>query len=158
MIRTAHFSLDRKYRYELGRDWERNGKILVYIGTNPSYADDKIDDPTIRRMIGFAKEWGYGGIRVLNLMAFIATKPFEMFMVNDPVGIENTRTLLKYKDAPAVACWGAFDSLRAVEMAKFVSVQYRKLYCLGVNKNGSPKHPLYLPKNTVLIPFKYSWV
>ena len=74
----AIFSSDRIFRYILWRTWnEQNGHLMV-IGLNPSTADETQDDPTIRRCVGFARQWGYGGLYMLNLFAYRATDPSEL--------------------------------------------------------------------------------
>jgi len=74
------------YRYSLWREWNIDAPKLVFIMLNPSKADAYIDDPTLRRCIGFAKSWGFGSLTVINLFAYRSTKPSELRQVNDPVG------------------------------------------------------------------------
>lgn len=64
----AEFSECRKYRYVLWRrwDWKGYGNQVMFIGLNPSTADETEDDPTIRRCIRFAKDWGYSGLLMMN--------------------------------------------------------------------------------------------
>ena len=69
MDRTALFSPCRTFRYRLGRRWS-DGPVLAFIMLNPSCADEHIDDPSVRRCIGFAQRLGYGGLEVVNLYAF----------------------------------------------------------------------------------------
>jgi len=71
----AYFSADHVYRYVLWRRWDRQREPLVWVMLNPSTADDCRDDPTITRCRGFARNWGYGGITVVNLFALRATRP-----------------------------------------------------------------------------------
>ena len=89
MKKDAILSEDRKYRYVLSRIWDESKSMVMIIGLNPSTADETIDDPTIVRCIDFAKNWGYGGIYMLNLFAFRATLPKDMFSVENPIGDEN---------------------------------------------------------------------
>ena len=58
----AKFSPCRKYRYVLCRVCDRTKPFAMFIGLNPSNADETKDDPTIKRCLNFAKSWGYGGI------------------------------------------------------------------------------------------------
>lgn len=75
-IGAASFSADNKYRQILSRIWDKGvGNSCVFIMLNPSTATSNIDDPTVRRCIGFAKSWGYGGLYILNLFDFISTNP-----------------------------------------------------------------------------------
>lgn len=74
----AVFSGCGRYRYRLTR--ELGGKLtLTVVMLNPSTADGSKDDPTIRRCKGFAKDWGYGRLVIVNLYAFRATDPREMW-------------------------------------------------------------------------------
>ena len=56
----AVFSPDRLHRYGLWRIWDDDLPKVLFIGLNPSTADELKNDPTIRRCIGYAKDWGYG--------------------------------------------------------------------------------------------------
>uniref|UniRef100_UPI00260AFB77 DUF1643 domain-containing protein n=1 Tax=uncultured Halomonas sp. TaxID=173971 RepID=UPI00260AFB77 len=84
----AWFSLEVEpvYRYALWRVWSNHSPLLIVSMLNPSTADHRKDDPTIRRVIGFAKRDGFGGIIVLNAYAFRATNPRNMLAASDPVG------------------------------------------------------------------------
>lgn len=73
--RDAIFSPDRKYRYVLMRNWNATLKPVAFIGLNPSTANENADDPTIRRVINFAKNWGYGGVCMYNLFGIVSSKP-----------------------------------------------------------------------------------
>jgi hypothetical protein len=78
----AVFSADGRYRYRLTRDL--GGKTTVtFIMLNPSTADANLDDPTIRRCKGFAKDWGYGRLIIVNLFAFRATDPRDMWKAHE---------------------------------------------------------------------------
>ena len=78
MIKDAILSEDRKYRYILSRTWDETKPTVLFIGLNPSTADEKTDDPTIRKCINYAKCWGYGKILMANLFAFRNTILIEL--------------------------------------------------------------------------------
>ena len=78
-LHGAVVSDDGLYRYILTRTWDRSLPALVFCMLNPSTADATVDDPTIRKCIGFAQRLGYGGIIVVNLFAYRATKPRELY-------------------------------------------------------------------------------
>ena len=44
----ADFSPDRKHRYSLWRIWDRSKPLVMFIGLNPSTANESDNDPTIR--------------------------------------------------------------------------------------------------------------
>jgi hypothetical protein len=150
----ATLSPCRTYRYSLWRVWEPDKGMVAFCGLNPSTADETVDDPTIRRCIGFARDWGYGGLYMLNLFAFRATDPKVMKAATDPVGPDNDATLVSYQKQGVliVAAWGndgVFKG-RAQHVLKNVLV-HGPVKCLGRTKDGCPKHPLYLPKTASLV-------
>lgn len=150
----ADFSEDRKYRYSLTRRWGLfSENYLLFIGLNPSTADEKQDDPTIRRCINFAKRMNYDGIVMLNIFAFRATDPKVMMKESDPVGKDNDKTILSYvKEGNVfVAAWGTLG--RFLDRDKQVIKLVPNLKCLGITKEGFPKHPLYLKADCELIDY-----
>ena len=152
--KNATFSDCRKYRYALSRTWDGKKKTVLFIGLNPSTADEKIDDPTIRRCINYAQNWGYGSLLMVNLFAYRTTIPTELKNVKNPIGNDNNlhiTELLKKADL-AVAAWGNEGSL--LNRDKDVKKIIPKLMCLKINKSGQPAHPLYQKKDLKLI--KYS--
>lgn len=151
MLRSADISPDGLYRYLLHRTWAGADR-LPFIMLNPSTADHAVDDPTIRRCIGFARDLGYGGITVANLYAFRATKPADLWRAEDPVGprndqvLRNLFALSSWRGVPVVAAWGANAKPDRVAKAIRLSERYGDgLTALGVTKDGAPRHPLYLP-------------
>lgn len=144
------FSEDRKYRYTLHRSWNPDKPLIAFIGLNPSTADETMDDPTIRRLIGFAQKWGYGGMIVGNIFALRSTDPKKLYKSRDPVGPENDTYLNKIEEVAhtVVACWG----IHGKHMGRHtqVKINLRSLRVFGLTKQGFPKHPLYLKKTVAL--------
>lgn len=145
----ALFSQCRKYRYALWRIWNKDKGLVMFICLNPSKADELIDDPTIRRVRNFASDWGYGGVYMMNLFAWINPNPSKLKKCPDPLG-ENNRYLNKFtrKCDMVIFAWGAYNE--AKERAKEVTQMFDG-YALAINKDGSPKHPLYVKKDVRLI-------
>lgn len=85
----AAFSRCRRYRWWLRRRWRETGPTLLFLGLNPSSANGRQDDPTLRRLIRFAEGWGYGALEVLNLFAWISTDPANLRFATEPVGRSN---------------------------------------------------------------------
>ncbi len=144
----AEFSECNKYRYSLWRRWEPAAKQVMFIGLNPSTADETNDDPTIRRCVNFSRLWGFGGIMMVNAYAFRATDPKEMLRCLSPVGSLNDEHLKTCSDISSmvVAAWGVHcTNTRA---ARIFGVLNRTIHCLGQTKDGFPKHPLYLKSTT----------
>lgn len=141
----ATLSPCRQYRYSLWRIWNPELPRVAFIGLNPSTADETADDPTIRRCIGFAKSWGYGGLHMVNLFAFRATAPKVMKAAADPVGPDNNAALLACSQTAGllIAAWGGdkFAQSRAAEVCKLLG---RRIECLGFTDARAPRHPLYM--------------
>lgn len=141
---TVYFSPCRTWRYSLTRESAPQGHgTVAFIGLNPSTADESRDDPTIRRCTGFARGWGFARLEVLNLFAFRSTKPTALLAADDPVGPENDSTIAEVLGAAdlVVCAWGAFpNGGRSAGVLELVTAPH----CLGVTKNGSPRHPLYV--------------
>lgn len=140
------FSPCRAYRYALWREWIGGTGYAMFVGLNPSTADEKLDDPTIRRCVAFAKAWGYAGLCMTNLFAFRATQPADMMAAADPVGPDNDKHLLALSSEAGVivAAWGVHGSFGGRDVA--VRVMLPALHCLKITKDGHPGHPLYLAK------------
>ena len=153
MKKDAILSEDRKYRYVLSRIWDESKSMVMIIGLNPSTADETIDDPTIVRCIDFAKNWGYGGIYMLNLFAFRATLPKDMFSVENPIGDENDKFIEKYsKLSDKVICaWGNDGKYK--NRSQEVLSKIENKYYLKLNQTNEPAHPLYLRKDLIPIQF-----
>jgi hypothetical protein len=152
MNKSALFSDCRKYRYWLLREWDTDKPKIMFIGLNPSTANETDDDPTIRRVIGFAKDWGYGGVYMMNLFAICSSDPSILKSCEDPIGKNDYWLYTIRKECKRVLfAWGNFKE--AVERSSFVSSKFTGAICLGFNKNGTPKHPLYVSANTLPINF-----
>jgi hypothetical protein len=155
----AAFSSDRKYRYALWRQWDESLPYMMSVGLNPSTADEKQDDPTIRRVVHFAQRENCGGLFMLNLFAFRATDPKTMLAASDPIGSENDRFLREYQIASAktVLGWGNHGAYmdRSTKVALMLSAP---LHCFGLTKAREPKHPLYLSNESPLVLYEHTAV
>ena len=164
MRRNAVISEDGLYRYSLERDWSARKQRCIFVMLNPSTADAEKDDPTIRRCIGFAKQWGCGGLTVLNLFAYRATDPKVLSEVNDPIGPENDlwieAAFQGLSDPIVIYAWGVNAKVWALRCHRIYQIARRngiKPYILGLlSKEGFPRHPLYLPKNASLVHWRPS--
>ena len=151
-VRTAVFSQDLKYRYLLSRRWAyRDGNLIVWVMLNPSTANDTENDPTIERCMRRSIEWGYAGMDVVNLYAFRATSPANLFKADDPVGPMNEDALnAAFSRAEMILLgWGAHarhtEQERAVLRELAGPLTADKVHFLKIGKGGAPSHPLYLP-------------
>lgn len=153
-MRETIFSPCQKYRYTLWREWDASKRSFAnFICLNPSTATATLDDPTIRRCIRFAKDWGYGALCVTNIFAFRATDPKLMKLEADPIGPDNDRWLLRvWADANiSVAAWGTHGTHQHRDTA--VMCWLRNIHCLAKTAGGHPKHPLYLAAKLKPVPF-----
>lgn len=139
----AVFSADRKYRYALWRIWDKSKPLVMFIGLNPSTANETKPDPTITRVKGFATDWGYGGFYMMNLFAIVSEDPAVLQTDPNPMG-DNAGWIeeIAPKCSIIVFAWGNFK--QAQKRGNFVTKQFPHAYCLILNKNGSPRHPLYV--------------
>ncbi len=157
----AIFSDCGQYRYLLWRRWTSHGPDvipdIVWIMLNPSTADERTNDATIRRVMAFSRAWGYGGCRVINLYALRATDPKELRLAADPVGPDNElrweREMLSETDNCICVCaWGANPMAKKIEAVRMDWLRCRgiKVYCVTKDV-AKPNHPLYLPNGLPMI-------
>jgi hypothetical protein len=136
----------------LGRFWEE-GPIACVIGLNPSTADDRLDDPTNRRLIGLLKAQSFGGYWLINLIPESTPYPDRLGKHTRRLSNKNQSVIhetVTNTDAVILA-WGAGADrcpFRYGLVEGFIDPQ-----CFGVTQQGEPKHPLYLPSTTNLEPF-----
>ncbi len=155
ILKGAIFSDDRKYRYALWRVWNINRPILLLVGLNPSKAGAIISDPTITRGVVRADKEGFGGFLMANLYAYVSTQPEVLLGDADFIG-ELTDYYLKQMiemSDKQLCGWGSFKPVR--NRASVVLDMIKEPYCLGVNTDGQPKHPLYVGYDVPMV--KYSW-
>jgi hypothetical protein len=180
IAKGARISADGKYRYQLWREWRGThdpkhwrwlggvdgaGKPLgeplscLFVMFNPSTADGETDDPTIRRCVGFAKRWKFERLEVVNLFAYRATAPSDLFAFQakggDPIGWQNSELIGDaLRDSGLVVCaWGANAAgLRYHTETVRGWLHGKKHYALGFTKGGEPRHPLYAPQDATLVP------
>lgn len=147
----ALFSDCKRFRYWLTRTWSADFPTIAFIGLNPSVASLEVDDKTVRKCQMYARRWGYGRLLMLNLYAFRETDPKVMWRALDRHvdivgGSRNSLGSLRqyiadFNATKTVAAWGAQAHGRGNDARGSLP----GLYCLEKNKDGSPKHPLYIP-------------
>ncbi|KAA2218276.1 DUF1643 domain-containing protein [Maribacter flavus] len=148
----ALFSRDKKYRYALWRVWDTEAPSVMFIGLNPSTANENENDPTIRKVIKYAKDWGFGGVIMCNLFTYVSAYPEDLIHCKDSLE-ENIKVLnsAEWYCSHVVFAWGNFKI--AEERAKKMKELFPHAMCLVKNKNGSPRHPLYVKSKIKLIPY-----
>lgn len=150
----AEFSKCGTYRYALWRIWDIKLPMGMLIGLNPSTANKKMNDPTITRLgskNGLMRANGFGGMFMTNLFAQVTPYP-EMLEVTEKGVSVNDEWLqeVNLHCETVIFCWGNFKVKgRDLEMKEM----FPSAMCFGKNRNGSPKHPLYLKADTKLVNF-----
>ena len=155
-----HYS---EYRYLLGT---RGQHPLICIGVNPSTAIPGRLDRTLQSAERIALGNGYDSFLMFNVYAQRATSPEDMDTIMNPfLHSENCKAfewlLSGLSCPPAIwAAWGAVISVRPYLsgcVRDFIAIGQRyqaTWYTAGPrSKAGHPHHPLYLPKNSALVPF-----
>jgi hypothetical protein len=164
----ARFSSDRRMRYRLARSLTDTPIVVrdsivesvrgvTFLMLNPSTADAFELDPTVRRCLGFARDWGADVLQVVNLFALRATDPRELYAPDADVGsdhINDGEILGACLDAgvqKVIGGWGAHGVLndRGRRVLAMLTKFNVRLEHLGLTKRGHPKHPLYLKASTV---------
>lgn len=162
MTSAAIISPCGAYRYTLHRRIPsvlRWVKPCLFVMLNPSTADATMDDPTIRRCIGFAKREGCTGLTVVNLFALRATDPAELAKHADPIGPDNSKHVVEQIDqhqgiGAIVVAWGSHPMARAHVCRPIVDLLAASgACCLGTTKDGHPRHPLYVKGDQPLVPW-----
>ena len=160
MERDAVISPCGLYRYSLTRRWA-SGAPVLFVMLNPSTADATIDDPTIRRCVGFARAWGAPAIEVVNLFAYRATDPVDLAAARlgglDIVGPENDLHIAAAAErtSSCVVAWGAHAEAiqRAGDVWRLLAERV-SVHALGITKAGAPRHPLYLRADSKPLPYR----
>ena len=151
----ANFSEDRKYRYCLWRIWDLSKPRVMFIGLNPSTANESQNDNTITKVVKIAKNNGFGGVYMMNCWAYISTDPTHLKV--NPMSNEwndNMISLIASKCDEVVFAWGNFNIVKETGRDIELIEMFPTAKALHINKNGSPKHPLYCKDKSTLIPFK----
>lgn len=153
MIRSAEISQCGRFRWTLRREWDSaQPEQVAWIMLNPSTADAEVDDPTIRRCVGFSRDWGFGSLVVVNLFAYRTAYPRELRAAGFPVGERNDEVIRGAARGASlvVAAWGAESHPRARARARTVFDDLTcppnefEVYCLGTSSAGAPRHPLMM--------------
>ncbi len=140
-----------EYRYRLSRVWDEDKPSVLFVMMNPSTADYLVDDRTVARCRGFAEDWGFGKLLVGNTFAYRCTDQKRLLEVEDPVGAENDNHLLTMAATAALIVFAygkPHPSLR--DRGRLVTEMFRahgySLHVLRLSQDGTPVHPLYLPR------------
>jgi hypothetical protein len=151
-----------QYRYRLWREWDASRPALVFIMLNPSTADHHVSDPTITRCLQRALAGRFGRLEVVNLFPLRSTDPDELLTHPAPLGDRPDRndSAVMYVSSccsMVICAWGTHKAApaRAAEVLRIIRMcgRGKLLYHLGLNQDGSPKHPLYVAANVQPRPY-----
>jgi len=152
----AIFSDDRQYRYALWRVWNPNRPILGGVGLNSSSANEFKNDPTITRGIVRADRNGFGGFIMTNLFGLVSTDPKALLNNHNAVGEfadYYIKEMVKLSEIQLCG-WGSFKPVS--QRAGIVYKMLTNPFCLGINKDGNPKHPLYIGYDVEMVRYNPS--
>jgi hypothetical protein len=145
----AVFSQDRKYRYILSRDWSYGDNVVTWIMLNPSTGDEETLERTTAGCLKRSQMWGYSGMVILNLFALITSDPNKLKSSRNAIGDFNDAFILGTlarldEGSTIIAAWGNHG--KHLDRDREVSnlLIDRDIFCLGTNKDGSPRHPLHM--------------
>lgn len=145
----AEFSPCGRYRYRLWRRWAP-GPLFVWVLANPSVAGVETDDPTSRKVKGFTQRWGGGAFEIVNLRAWVATFPVDLVDAfrrgEDTIGPDNPAAIRRAvaRADKVVVAWGSCGRLDGLDLTVTLAghpLHGVELYALGLNADGTPKHP-----------------
>jgi hypothetical protein len=153
----AQFSPCGLYRWTLHRAWDPARPRLLFIGLNPSRADAERDDPTLRRLTGFAQAWGFGCLEVVNLFGRCSASPAVLRRCSDPIGPDNDhwlrQGLARLQPQAGDVLWlgwgnGGVWRQRDQQVLALLATKLPAdltLWAIGLTASGQPRHPLYAP-------------
>lgn len=158
--RSAELSENGVHRYTLARAWSAGATAetaaagVCWIMLNPSTADHRMDDPTIRRCRGFSESWGFDGFTVVNLFSFRTSSPAEL-RKSGAIGAPLGEHIFKAASSAGlvVAAWGVHGEIndRGIQVQQLLSGRGIRVKCFGLTRNGQPIHPLYQRRDAELV-------
>ncbi|KGM87587.1 Uncharacterized protein rosmuc_02323 [Roseovarius mucosus DSM 17069] len=162
VIGGAEYSDCGRYRQVLSRDWTADAQAprrVLFVGMNPSVASAEVSDPTCHREVMFAKDWGYSFYFKGNMLDWRATSPKDLPREPDvacsAANIPALVAMAEQSELVVLAYGKLHERYQGVvrRALREIAATSKPLMCLGLNKDGSAKHPLYLRKDTPLMAF-----
>lgn len=158
---SAVFSPCGMYRYRLRREWLTGSGSVCWVMLNPSTADAAVDDPTIRRVVGFSQRWGFQAAEVVNLYAYRTPYPKDLRDAAevgvDIVGSDNDRHIVDaaYDARRVVTAWGANEPANSPRVRAVVGLLAELgVWRIGCCGGGQPRHPLIVSYGAPLEPWE----
>ena len=123
---------------------------------NPSTADAFKLDPTLTRCLYRSCHHKANEMIIINLFAFRSPYPKDLYTVGDPIGKDNDYyidKILSFYNTSLVCAWGSHALVKQRGHDVLMRNTSISKLCLGVTKDGQPKHPLHVAYSQDLIPF-----
>ncbi len=157
----ADFSECRQYRYALWRIWDKTKPLVMFVGLNPSTANESEPDNTVKSVMRISKANGYGGFYMMNCFPFVSTNPDALrdydktFFQQHQFVLNNIKLKeIEAKCKDIVFAWGAFKVVKDLGRNKEMCTMFPNAKALQILKDGSPKHPLYCKSETQLVEYR----
>ncbi len=95
---------------------------------------------------------------VVNLFALRSSNPKDLEYADDPFGVDNYQHLddeiRSHSINDLIICaWGA--NKFAKKKAQLPDMSIAQMFCLEMNRDGSPSHPLYIPNDAPLQQYRH---
>lgn len=158
-------------RFRLGRSLDGrplvvNGGIVesdacaTFLMLNPSKATAFKVDQTINKDMLFGRLWGCDVMQAVNIHPLRSTDPDGLYSWTRRVSASEWQAIHEQNLEQirlacvgakfVIAAWGKHGAhlLQGKAVREFCASQSIKLWHLGLNNDGSPKHPLYRPLAT----------
>lgn len=151
---------DETYRYSLEVIWDPRIPPMGFLGLNPSTASLEEPDHTCKKFYLYARRENAGGFIVGNLGAMRALKPVTLRSAVDPIGPRNMEAIhdVAKRSRPLILCWGcdrfAEELDRGEKLRRLLATHGFEPMCLGTTSAGFPNHPLYLPGDQAIVPYR----
>ncbi|PYY28228.1 DUF1643 domain-containing protein [Paenibacillus illinoisensis] len=156
-------STNNEYRYRLTRTWDSEKKFVGVLMLNPSKANSLKTDDTIMNLTNYLIDNNYGGVDIVNMYAYMATKPSDLQYRDLAYEVYNDSyiTDVAAERDMLVIAWGS-DIKKYVKRKREVETLLlpyaHKLQCLEDLQGKSPRHPLLLSKDWGLVPYKFRYI
>jgi hypothetical protein len=130
------------------------GRRILFIGVQPSTADETDNDPTILREIGFSQRWGYSWLDKVNLFDLCSPNPETLYSAAHLAVMAVNDDYIRHAAARAdfVMCvWGNHGAhlARGARVKRMLRDAGIKLHIFGTTKEGYPKHTLARGKHRI---------
>ena len=152
-VKTDEFLVWYEVTYKY-YNWDKGKPLVMFIGLNPSTANEDENDPTIRSVERISKHNGYGGFYMMNCFPYVSTDPKKLYDCSHSIHNEAWLKEIGSISKDIVFAWGNFEGVQKLGVDYILSNLFPQAKALHINKNGSPKHPLYCKTETKFVNWK----